>query len=133
MRVRAHESVYSLRLIREHDMATQSDGNALTRLLRATSNVEPEEVPSVIAAFFLFFFVLGTYFAVRPVRETIGTILGTQYVADLWLYTALFSIAIVPIYGWLVAKVRRSLLLPWIYGSVAIIFAVIGVILRADE
>ena len=114
-------------------MSTHSPGNALTRLFRATANVEPDEAPTVIAAFFLFFFVLGTYFAVRPVRETIGTILGRDYVADLWLYTAIFSIAIVPIYGWLVAKVRRSLLLPWIYGAVAIIFAGVGVVLRADE
>jgi AAA family ATP:ADP antiporter len=114
-------------------MNTKSPGNTLTKLFRATANVEPDEAPCVIAAFFLFFFVLGTYFAVRPVRETIGTILGRDYVAGLWLYTAIFSIAIVPIYGWLVAKVRRSLLLPWIYGSVAIIFALVGIALRADE
>jgi AAA family ATP:ADP antiporter len=100
--------------------------NPVTRVLRFAAQIEPRELPSVLAAFFLYFFVLGSYFAVRPVRETIATILGSDYVADLWLYTALFSIAIVPIYGWLVAKVRRAILLPAIYGSVAVILVVIG-------
>jgi AAA family ATP:ADP antiporter len=39
----------------------------------------------------------------------------------------------VPLYGWLVGRVRRSLLLPWIYGIVAIILALLGVAVRADE
>lgn len=105
----------------------------LQKLLVRYTNIDPRETATVIAAFFLFFFVLGSYFAVRPVRETIATVLGRQRVADLWLYTASFSILIVPLYGWLVGRVRRSLLLPWIYGGVAIILAAIGVALRADE
>lgn len=105
----------------------------IQRQLARVSKVEPQEAAAVLAAFFLFFFVLGSYFAVRPVRETIGTILGRAYVADLWLYTALFSIAIVPIYGWLVGHVRRSILLPSIYGFVAIVMVGIGISLSADE
>jgi len=101
----------------------------LARLVR----VEPRETAAVIAAFCLFFFVLGSYFAVRPVRETVATLLGRERVADLWLYTALFSIAIVPLWGWLVARMRRSLLLPFLYGSVAIILAVIGSSIQVDE
>lgn len=113
--------------------APPSQSSGFARLVASVAKIERDEIPAVVAAFFLFFFVLGSYFAVRPVRETVGTLLGRSYVADLWLYTAVFSIAIVPIFGWLVAKVRRSLLLPWIYGSVAIVFVVIGVYLRADE
>lgn len=101
----------------------------LARLVR----VEPRETAAVVAAFCLFFFVLGSYFAVRPVRETVATLLGRDRVADLWLYTALFSIAIVPLWGWLVARMRRSLLLPLLYGSVAIILAAIGSSIQVDE
>ena len=100
---------------------------ALQRALQRFAKVEPRESAAVLTAFLLFFFVLGSYFAVRPVRETIGTLLGRDRVADLWLYTAIFSIAIVPIYGWRVARVRRSLLLPWIYGIVALILIGTGV------
>ncbi len=105
----------------------------LSRAVNALVKVEGHEVSTVLAAFFLFFFVLGSYFAVRPVRETIATLLGRAYVADLWLYTAIFSIAVVPAFGWLVARVRRGVLLPWIYGGVVIIFVAVGFVFRADE
>ena len=104
-----------------------SSTNPLTRAVQLAARVEPRELTAVSAAFFLYFFVLGSYFAVRPVRETVATILGGDVVADLWLYTAIFSIALVPVYGWLVAKVRRAILLPAIYGSVAAILIIIGV------
>ena len=48
-------------------------------------------MPTVVTAFFLFFCVLGGYFAVRPVRETMGTILGRDRVANLWLATWIVS------------------------------------------
>jgi ATP:ADP antiporter, AAA family len=96
------------------------------RQLARVAVIEPRETKAVFAAFFLFFFVLGSYFAVRPARETIGTLLGEAYVADLWLYTAIFSVAIIPVYGWLVARVRRSVLLPCIYGSVVLMLLGLG-------
>jgi len=111
----------------------RAESTALQRVLARFARVEPGEVAAVVAAFCLFFFVLGSYFAVRPVRETVATLLGRERVADLWLYTALFSIAIVPLYGWLVARVRRSLLLPCIYGGVALILAIIGSYIQVDE
>ncbi|HEX7373377.1 MAG TPA: hypothetical protein VF277_00255, partial [Steroidobacteraceae bacterium] len=110
-----------------------TEARFLQRQLARFARVEPQETPAVVAAFFLFLFVLGSYFAVRPVRETIGTLLGRERVADLWLYTALFSIAIVPIYGWLIGKVRRSVLLPCIYGAVALILGVLGWYFHVDE
>ena len=88
---------------------------------------------AVIAAFLLFFFVLGGYFCVRPVRETVGTILGRDRVADLYLWTWVGSILIIPIFGWLVARLRRSIFLPLIYGFVAVSLAAIGIALRANE
>ena len=50
------------------------------------------EARIVITGFLLLFCVLGGYFAVRPVRETIGTILGREATQDLWFFTALFAI-----------------------------------------
>ena len=94
--------------------------------------VERHEMPIVVVAFFLFFCVLGGYFAVRPVRETVGTILGRDRVANLWVATWIASLAIVPIYGVIVAKVRRSVFLPLIYGFVAVALATVGMILQAN-
>jgi len=104
-------------------------GGFVQRQLARVAKVEPRETKAVFAAFFLFFFVLGSYFAVRPARETIGTLLGRDTVADLWLYTAIFSIAIIPVYGWLIARVRRSVLLPCLYGSVSLMLIGLGLAL----
>ena len=100
------------------------------RILSTLTSVERREVPSVIVAFFLFFCVLGGYFAVRPVRETVGTILGRDRVANLYVATWIASLAIVPIYGAIVAKVRRSVFLPLIYGFVAVALAIVGGVLQ---
>jgi ATP:ADP antiporter, AAA family len=92
----------------------------------------PNERKIVISGFFLLFCVLGGYFAVRPVRETIGTILGREATQNLWGFTALFAILIVPFYGWLVARVRRAVLLPTIYGFMALGFIVAAVVFEND-
>lgn len=89
-------------------------------------------MPVVLVAFFLFFCVLGGYFAVRPVRETMGTIIGRDRVANLWLATWIASLAIVPIYGAIVAKIRRSVFLPLIYGFVAVALAAVAVVVQAN-
>lgn len=107
--------------------------SSLQRLLSRFAKIEPGEIVVVVAAFLLFFFVLGSYFAVRPVRETVATVLGPDKVADLWAYTALFAILAVPLYGWLVGQVRRTVLLPGIYGAVALTLAAIGAAFQADE
>jgi AAA family ATP:ADP antiporter len=80
------------------------------------------EARIVITGFFLLFCVLGGYFAVRPVRETIGTVLGREATQNLWIFTALAALVIVPLYGWLVAHVRRAVLVPTIYGFMSLAF-----------
>lgn len=105
----------------------------LGRLIGRVALVEKHEMPAVTAAFLLFFCVLGGYFAVRPVRETVGTILGRDRVADLYIWTWVGSIAIIPIFGWMVGRLKRSICLPLIYGFVAVSLAAIGIALRANE
>jgi len=105
----------------------------LGRLLSKVAPIEPREVPVVVIAFCLFFCVFAGYFSVRPVRETIGTVLGKQRVADLFVVTWIASLAIIPIYGYLVGKFRRSVFLPWIYGGIAVALAAVGLVLKADE
>ncbi len=86
--------------------AEQTPVSPLGRLLSKLAPIESREVPAVVAAFCLFFCVFAGYFAVRPVRETIGTLLGKERVADLFVVTWIASIAIIPIYGYLVGKFK---------------------------
>lgn len=98
----------------------------LTRILTRFAPIEPRETRAVSAAFFLFFLMWAGYFSVRPVRETIGTLLGRDAVADLWVLTAIFSVLIIPVFGAIVARFRRSVFLPAIYGFVALVLALVG-------
>ena len=103
-----------------------------SRFLKRYANVEPGETRAVVTAFLLLFCVLGGYFAVRPIRETVGTILGEAVTSDTWMWTALFAILVVPVYGWLVGRVSRAVLMPSIYGAIALSLAMTGIVLHAD-
>jgi AAA family ATP:ADP antiporter len=105
----------------------------LGRVLGRIAPIRPDETRAVVAAFCLFFCFMGGYFAVRPVRETVGTLLGRERVADLFVATWVLSLAIVPIYGFIVAKLRRSVFLPSVYAFVAIALMVIGLLLQSDQ
>ena len=110
-----------------------ADSSLLGPLLTKLAPIERHEIPAAVAAFCLFFCVLGGYFAVRPVRETMGTLLGRDRVADLFVATWIASLAIVPFYGAIVARFRRSAFLPWTYGFVAVSLALVGLALRTEE
>jgi len=67
-----------------------------------------------LIAFAYFFFLLGGYFMLRPIRGTVAA-----YNTDIlhWLYTATFitMLAIVPLFGFLVSRFRRGQFIPAIY------------------
>jgi ATP:ADP antiporter, AAA family len=105
----------------------------LARLLSRLAPIEPHEAPAVVGAFCLFFCFWAGYFAVRPLRETIGTIIGRDRTADLWVVTWIASLIVVPLYGIIVARFRRSSFLPATYGFVGIVLVLVGLALRGDE
>lgn len=106
--------------------------SSVAGFLSRLAPIQPSEAAAVVAAFFLFFFMWSGYFAVRPVRETIGTLIGRDKLADIWIVTSIVSVAIIPVYGAVVARFRRSAFLPWAYGVVAIVLAITGLSLRGD-
>lgn len=89
----------------------QGVGGKLRRLLR----VEPGEWHGLLWAFGYFFLLLASYYVLRPVRTEMGIQTGVQRLP--WLMTATFLVmlAIQPIFGWLIARVPRAVLLPAIY------------------
>ena len=102
----------------------------LGRILSSLAAIERHEIPAVVSSFCLFFCVMSGYFAIRPVRDTFGSFMGRENLADLWIFTWLASLAIVPIYGGLVARFRRSVFLPWTYGAVALSLILVGLTLQ---
>jgi len=99
-------------------------------ILASIAAIERHEAPAVIASFLLFFCIMAGFFAVRPVRDTVGTLIGDDRLANLWIGTAAASILVIPVYGWLVARFRRSVFLPWTYAGVAVSLAIVGLAFR---
>jgi len=89
--------------------AVQTD-NFIERLAR----VEHGEWQRLAIAFFYFFFLLGGYFMLRPLR---GTVAANNSEILHWLYTGTFltMLAIVPLFGFLVSRFRRGQFIPAIY------------------
>ena len=83
----------------------------LCRILRA----RPHELAAVAWAFAYFFLLLCSYYILRPVRDSAAVELGPH--ALRWLFTATFAamLALVPLFGWLCARLSRARLLPVVY------------------
>src|SRR5688572_11162536 len=83
----------------------------LTRLLRA----ERHEWPALAWSFACFFLLLAAYYVLRPVRDAMAAQVGGQAVQQLFLYTFAAMLALVPLYGWLCARLPRARFLPAVY------------------
>ncbi len=86
----------------------------VTGLINRLVLVEEGEWPRLAIAFAYFFFLLGGYFMLRPIRGTVAA-----YNSDVlhWLYTGTFitMLIMVPIFGFLVSRFRRGQFIPAIY------------------
>lgn len=85
---------------------------SLERLLRA----QPHELAALGWAFAYFFLLLAAYYVLRPVRDAMAVQVGSGKLQ--WLFTATFlaMLALVPLYGWLCARLPRARFLPAVYG-----------------
>lgn len=90
--------------------------SAPVRWLRRAFDVEPDETAAVVAGFAMFFLLFAGYFMLRPVRETMGVAGGVHNLQ--WLFTGTFlaTLAAMPLFGWVAARVRRRHILYWVYG-----------------
>ncbi len=93
-----------------------SDAPSRPNLIARLFNVEPRETAAVVAGLLLFFLLFTGYFMLRPVRETMGVAGGVDNLQ--WLFTGTFvaTLAAMPLFGWVAARVRRRHILPWTFG-----------------
>ncbi len=79
----------------------------MSGMLERITNVRREEVGPVLAAAAFFFCILTALMVLRPAREALGMQSGLDTVRWLFIGTALVTLAVNPIFGWLVARFRR--------------------------
>ncbi len=75
--------------------------------LQRLANVRREEVPALLASVAFFFCVLTALMVVRPVREALGMRAGLDAVRWLFVGTAVVTLSVNPLFGYLVSKFRR--------------------------
>src|SRR5436190_23531091 len=90
-------------------------GSQPQRWLAKIVAARPEEVRALLWSFAYFFCLLSGYYILRPLRDEMGIAGGVRNLQ--WLFTATFVVmlAAVPIYGVLVARVRRRVFIPLVY------------------
>src|SRR5690606_35959590 len=84
-------------------MRTSAPRQSLRRLF----NVRREEVLPVALAALFFFCVLTALMVLRPARDALGMSRGMDAVRWLFIGTALVTLAVNPVFGWLVSHFRR--------------------------
>jgi AAA family ATP:ADP antiporter len=99
--------------------APRPNATAADRLSRLVA-LEPGEFAAMLWSFAYFFCVLCSYYILRPLRDEMGVTVGADGLQ--WLFVIVFFVmlAVVPLFGWVVATYARSHVVPIIYGFFAL-------------
>ncbi|MBE2321365.1 MFS transporter, partial [Solirubrobacter sp. CPCC 204708] len=79
----------------------------MSRLLRNTFNVRRDEVAPVLIAALFFFFILTALMLLRPARDALGMQRGIEAIRWLFIGTAVATLLVNPIFGWMVSRFQR--------------------------
>ncbi len=82
------------------------------RLLTHSARIEPSERRVVALAFVCNFVLLGSYYILRPVRDTVATVFGPDYLQYLFTGTFVGTLIAAPIYSLLASRVTLKRFLP---------------------
>lgn len=85
-------------------------------LLQTLFNLRREEVGPVLIAALFFFCVLTALMVLRPARDALGMERGIENIRWLFVGTAVVTLAVNPLFGWLVSRLRRLQFIGATYG-----------------
>jgi ATP:ADP antiporter, AAA family len=95
----------------------------MTTLLQRFFNIRREEVAPVLVAALYFFCVLTALQSLRSARDAIGMRGGLDEVRWLFVGTAIVTLAVNPIFGWLVSRFNRLVFISATYAFFALSLA----------
>jgi AAA family ATP:ADP antiporter len=81
---------------------------------------ERHEWPALAGSFAYFFCLLAGYYILRPVRDTMAIAIGSRDLPVLFTTIFVTMLVLVPLFGWLCARLPRARLLPVLYGFFAL-------------
>ena len=86
-----------------------------TFLFDKVFGLERHEYVAVAWSFTYFFFVLSSYYVLRPVREAMAVGSGPDTIPYLFIGTFVAMLVATPIFGWVASRFPRRVFLPWVY------------------
>ena len=91
------------------ESADPEPSGPLHALLRRVVDVRPGEVGAMLTSFLFFFFLLSSYFVLRPIRDAVAAASGVGQLPWLFAGTLAGTLAFNPLFSWLVVRfpVRR--------------------------
>lgn len=95
--------------------------------------LEPGEGRAVTLAFAFFACILASNSILKPVRESIATAFAGRQLSVSFLGTFLASLAVIPVYTFCVARLRRSTFVTAVYRVAGLVLLGFWVLLRALE
>jgi AAA family ATP:ADP antiporter len=98
--------------------------NVLARLMKSASKIEPNELRSVIVAFFFVFTLMAAWYILRPVRDAMASNWTATEISQLWNLNFFVCLGVVALYGFAVARIRFRYLVPGMYAFFSATFVV---------
>ena len=89
--------------------------SALLRIVGTASKAQPHERKAALAAFFCNFFLLASYYILRPLRDTMATVFGAAQLQDLFTGTFILTLLLVPLFAWCAGRMKLSRFLPGVF------------------
>src|SRR5258706_9666454 len=87
----------------------------LARLLSVMTHVRPHERKAAVLAFACNFVLLGSYYILRPLRDTMATIYGVAGLQNLFTGTFILIFLCSALFSWFAARAALSRLLPGVF------------------
>ena len=89
--------------------------SALLRIVGTASKARPHELNAALAAFFCNFFLMASYYILRPLRDTMATVFGAAQLQDLFTGTFILTLLLVPLFAWCTGRIKLSHFLPGVF------------------
>jgi AAA family ATP:ADP antiporter len=111
-----------------HELGVAPAGPPPARPINLATGVAPHERKAVALAFLCNFLLMGSYYILRPVRDTVATVVGVGQLQQLFTATFVGTFIASAVYAALASRIRLTRLLPgtfWFWLANAVLFAVL--------
>ncbi|WP_437203008.1 NTP/NDP exchange transporter [Planctomicrobium sp. SH664] len=106
----------------------------MTSVLQRFVNVRREEIAPLLVSAFYFFCVLTALMILRPARDALGMKSGMDNIRWLFIGTAFVSLAVNPVFSWLVSRFNRVTFITLAYGFFMVsLIGFYGLLTRAPQ